>query len=254
MDQFRCGITHASPTPITCSQHDWLFPRLRFEEELSSNGRSVIHKGRRKHSIEFLAIKSTVKSSRQQVIDEVRLMHAINHENIVKFHSWYETSNHLWVISEYCAGGSLRRLIEQDSALPEATVLSIGLDVLAALECVHREGFAMVELRPESFLLTEYGIAKLARFRKVWMPSRILQRHTTLRAPLASASVQPPPCTPPQARPFGDPVVSAELAADSLALNYIAPELLHSGQGASPTPAAPFRAQLTTPEPRHYSS
>jgi len=35
---------------------------------------------------------------------QVRLTHEINHDNIVKFYEWYETSNHLWMIVEFCTG------------------------------------------------------------------------------------------------------------------------------------------------------
>lgn len=30
------------------------------------------------------------------------MSHEIQHENIVKFHEWYETSNHLWLVVELC--------------------------------------------------------------------------------------------------------------------------------------------------------
>ena len=35
---------------------------------------------------------------------QVRLVHEIEHENIVKFYEWYETSNHLWMVVELCTG------------------------------------------------------------------------------------------------------------------------------------------------------
>ena len=38
----------------------------------------------------------------------------MNHFNILKFYNWYETRNHLWIIFEYCSGGDLMQLIEQD--------------------------------------------------------------------------------------------------------------------------------------------
>ena len=165
----------------------------------------MIHKGRRKHALEFVAIKSTAKSMRQQLMEEIRLLHAINHENVVRFHSWYETGNHLWVVSEFCAGGSLRQLLGQDGALPESTVLSLGLDVLAALERVHQEGYAMVQLEPEGILMTEYGIGKLSRFRKArpFGERPTEDEVTALRTSSARAArVHTPPARP-QRHPLG---------------------------------------------------
>lgn len=31
-------------------------------------------------------------------------MYEIDNENIVKFHEWYETTNHLWLVEELCTG------------------------------------------------------------------------------------------------------------------------------------------------------
>ncbi len=31
-------------------------------------------------------------------------MYEIEHPNIVKFHEWYETTNHLWLVVELCTG------------------------------------------------------------------------------------------------------------------------------------------------------
>ena len=222
MDKFQCvrhsssraaplrTPSHSTPRGIarracTRSQAPCCCCGRRFEQQISQSAHSVIHKGRRKHALEFVAIKSTAKSMRQQLMEEIRLLHAINHENVVRFHSWYETGNHLWVVSEFCAGGSLRQLLGQDGALPESTVLSLGLDVLAALERVHQEGYAMVQLEPEGILMTEYGIGKLSRFRKArpFGERPTEDEVTALRTSSARAArVHTPPARP-QRHPLG---------------------------------------------------
>ena len=45
----------------------------------------------------------------------------MDHPNILRFHAWYETGNHLWLILEYCVGGDLARLLRTDGRLPEAS-------------------------------------------------------------------------------------------------------------------------------------
>lgn len=42
---------------------------------------------------------------------QVRLTHDIKHENVVSFHEWYETSNHLWLVQELCTGESYKTII-----------------------------------------------------------------------------------------------------------------------------------------------
>jgi len=70
-------------------------------------------------------------------MNEVRILHGINHRNIIKFHAWYETRNHLWIIFEYCAGGDLLQLIEADKKLPEDTVRRLGIELVEGLSYLH---------------------------------------------------------------------------------------------------------------------
>lgn len=81
-------------------------------EEVGRGKYSVVYKGRKKKTIEYVAVKSVERSRRKKLMNEVRLFHNLNHRNIVKFFNWYETRNHLWIIFEYCSGGDLFTIIE----------------------------------------------------------------------------------------------------------------------------------------------
>ena len=63
------------------------------------------------------------------IYDQVRIFHNLKNRHILKFFNWYETRNHLWIIFEYCAGGDLLQLIEQDKKLPESTLQKFGRDL-----------------------------------------------------------------------------------------------------------------------------
>ena len=66
-----------------------------------------ILKGRKKKTIDYVAVKSVEKNRRKKVLNEVRIFHNLKNRHILKFFNWYETRNHLWIIFEYCAGGDL---------------------------------------------------------------------------------------------------------------------------------------------------
>lgn len=137
----------------------------RFYEEIGAGNFSTVYKGRVKRSVEFVAIRKVEKCAQVKVSTEVQAMHSLDHANVLKFHAWFATPNHLWVVTEYCAGGDLQAILAQDGSLPEETVLSFGLDVLAALQYIHHRGRILVaDLRPSGFLVNEYGIAKIADF------------------------------------------------------------------------------------------
>ena len=56
-------------------------------DEIGRGKSSVVYKGRKKKTIEYLAVKSVEKSRRIKILNEVRIMHSLDHENILKFHN-----------------------------------------------------------------------------------------------------------------------------------------------------------------------
>ena len=126
---------------------------------------SKVYRTRRRSMIEFVAMRKVEKHHGNAVMHEVRALHALNHHpNVMRFHAWYTTSNHIWVVTEYCAGGTLQQLLSQDGPLPESTVISFGLDVLAGMQHAHCHGVYVVDVRPRGILIDEYGLLKLSNF------------------------------------------------------------------------------------------
>ncbi len=76
----------------------------------------------------------------------------------------YETSNHLWLILEYCVGGDLMSLLRQDSALPESSIHDFGRDMAGALQYLHASSIIYCDLKPSNVLLDENGRLKLGGF------------------------------------------------------------------------------------------
>lgn len=133
-------------------------------EELGRGEHSIIYKGRRKGTINFVAIHCIEKCKRPEVTNTVRMTHDISHGNVVKFYEWYETSNHLWLVVELCTGGSLEILIQQDKYLPESSVRSFGIDLVTGLHYIHSLGILFCDLRPSKILLDGSGILKYSDF------------------------------------------------------------------------------------------
>ena len=133
-------------------------------EELGRGTYSVVYKGRKKGSVEYVAVHCSEKTKRKELQNIVRLTHELSHENIVTFYEWYETTNHIWMIVELCTGQSLSVMLEQDSCLPEATVNSFGLDIASGLHYLHGLGILYCDLRSSKLILDGYGTVKLSNF------------------------------------------------------------------------------------------
>eukprot|EP00798_Chlamydomonas_sp_ICE-L_P014436 gene14436-20443_t len=133
-------------------------------DKLGRSRNSTVYKGRKKKGIQYFAIKSVDKTQKQRVLQEVRTMHALDHKNILKFYAWYETTNHLWLILEYCVGGDLVSLMRQDVKLPESSVHDFGRDLVVALQYLHFNSIIYCDLKPSNVLLDENGRLKLGGF------------------------------------------------------------------------------------------
>ena len=73
----------------------------------------------------------------------------MNHTNVVKFHEWYETSNHLWLVVELCTAGTLDSIMEQDGCFPEASIRDFGVDLCEGLFYIHSIGILFCDLHPQ---------------------------------------------------------------------------------------------------------
>uniref|UniRef100_A0A8C0FDS5 Unc-51 like kinase 4 n=1 Tax=Bubo bubo TaxID=30461 RepID=A0A8C0FDS5_BUBBB len=133
-------------------------------EEIGRGSKTVVYKGRRKGTINFVAVLCTDKSKRAEITNWVRLTHEIRHKNIVTFHEWYETSNSLWLVVELCTGGSLESVIAQDEHLPEDVVREFGVDLITGLYHIHKLGIIFCDLTPGKILLEGSGTLKFSNF------------------------------------------------------------------------------------------
>ena len=132
--------------------------------EIGRSKDSVVYKGRLKKTIEYLAIKSSEKENKLKVMNEVRILQTLSHENIIKYHAWHKTRNHFWLVIEYCPGGDILTLIDQDKSLPEPVIKDFGLNVMDGLYYLHSQGVIYADLKPSNILFNEYGVLKLCDF------------------------------------------------------------------------------------------
>ncbi|NXR94707.1 ULK4 kinase, partial [Hypocryptadius cinnamomeus] len=133
-------------------------------EEIGRGNKTVVYKGRRKGTINFVAIVCSDKCKTAGVANWVRLTQGLTHKNIVTFYEWYETSSHLWLVVELCTGGSLESVIAQDECLPEDVVRQFGVDLVTGLYHIHKHGIIYCELKPGKILLEGSGTLKFSSF------------------------------------------------------------------------------------------
>ena len=86
----------------------------------------------------------------------MRLVHSLDHVNILRFFEWYETSKHVWVITELANGGSLADILDQDGTIPFPNVTSFLVDIIAGLNYLHCRQIVYCDLQPSKVIITSW--------------------------------------------------------------------------------------------------
>lgn len=144
--------------------YDFLMENYILYDEVGRGEHSVVYKGRKKGTIEFVAIHCAEKCKRLELRNIVRLSHDMDHPNMVRFHEWYETTNHIWMVVELCTGDSLDAVLSQDKRLPEETVRHFGAEIAKALFYIHSLGILYCDLKPSRIMLDGAGVLKFSDF------------------------------------------------------------------------------------------
>jgi NIMA (never in mitosis gene a)-related kinase len=101
-------------------------------------------------------------------MQEVNVMQALKHENIITLHKSFLESGNLYIVMEYAEGGDLagflKRSKQAGQPLSEEKVLQTVGEILSGLAHVHANKFVHRDIKPANVLLSKNGVAKLADF------------------------------------------------------------------------------------------
>ena len=130
-------------------------------DEIGVGSACNVYKGRRKGTIDFVAVLSVKKSRRAAITNWVRIGHQLSHDNITEFKEWYETTNHLWLVIELCTGGSLEQVIKQDKQLPLSEIRKMGADLTKGISALQKSEICLGDLTPGRCLFDGPGVLKI---------------------------------------------------------------------------------------------
>eukprot|EP01025_Chloroclados_australasicus_P002375 TRINITY_DN10542_c0_g1_i2.p1 TRINITY_DN10542_c0_g1~~TRINITY_DN10542_c0_g1_i2.p1 ORF type:complete len:727 (+),score=70.48 TRINITY_DN10542_c0_g1_i2:74-2254(+) len=119
-----------------------------------------------------LAMKSLNKRDMQErnkvqrVITENMILSAIDHPLLATHYCSIQTDTHLHFMLEYCDGGELYGLLNQqpEKRFTEPQVVFYASEIVLALQYLHLLGFIYRDLKPENILLQGSGHVKLTDF------------------------------------------------------------------------------------------
>jgi serine/threonine protein kinase len=103
----------------------------------------------------------------KNIQSEIDIMKMVHHENIVKLHDIYQTTNNMYIITEFCEDGDLYRFLEKKQKLPENEAKRYLKHIMKGAKYLHANGIIHRDLKPANILLkgdkckiSDFGFAK----------------------------------------------------------------------------------------------
>jgi serine/threonine protein kinase len=97
------------------------------------------------------------------LVHEMQSLDQLHHPSVVTFHHHFIHEELLFLVMEYCSGGSLRSRMGPKPAASQ-TIMQWGRDLAETLEFVHRHGIIHHDVKPDNILFTAEGTLKIGDF------------------------------------------------------------------------------------------
>ena len=140
----------------------------RLSEKIGSGGQGEVWRARDERFDRDVAVKILPpnvlnnESARERFRREARAVGRLNHPNVATAHD-FDDKPVDYLVTEYVAGTGLDQKLA-GGALPEDTVITLGIQLASGLEAAHRQGIIHRDLKPGNLRINEEGNLKILDF------------------------------------------------------------------------------------------
>lgn len=140
--------------------------KYAFIKDLGNGGFGKVFLAKEKVSNRFVAIKqlkNTNRSEQEDIIHEIETISKFENPNIVTYYHHFWEEDILYLVMEYCSGGSLRDKI-RNKEITTSQALDWVQTLTASLRIIHNKGIIHHDIKPDNIVFSQNGIIKIADF------------------------------------------------------------------------------------------
>ncbi|XP_010551374.1 PREDICTED: serine/threonine-protein kinase dst1 [Tarenaya hassleriana] len=161
-------------------------PTTKYEllHELGKGSYGAVYKARDLKTSELVAVKVISLTEGEEGYEEIRgeieMLQQCNHPNVVRYLGSYQGEDYLWIVMEYCGGGSVADLMNvTEEPLDENQIAYICREALKGLAYLHSIFKVHRDIKGGNILLTEQGEVKLGDFGVAAQLTRTMSKRNT---------------------------------------------------------------------------
>ena len=145
------------------------FSHYRILEKLGSGGMGVVYRARDEQLQRDVAIKVlpagtlSTDDARRKFRREAQMLAQLNHPNIEAIYEFASEEGTDYLVMEFVPGMTLTEKLFT-GALPQREIITLGLQIAAALDEAHQRGIVHLDLKPANIALASKGQAKVLDF------------------------------------------------------------------------------------------
>ncbi|XP_057961640.1 serine/threonine-protein kinase 1 [Malania oleifera] len=173
----------SSSIPDSVTKED---PSTKYEllNELGKGSYGAVYKARDIRTSELVAIKVISLCEGEEGYEEIRgeieMLQQCSHPNVVRYLGSYQGEEYLWIVMEYCGGGSVADLMNTtEDPLEEYQIAYICREALKGLSYLHSIFKVHRDIKGGNILLTEQGEVKLGDFGVAAQLTRTMSKRNT---------------------------------------------------------------------------
>jgi p21-activated kinase 1 len=106
------------------------------------------------------------RPKKDHIINEIFVMRASRHTNIVNYINSFLYKNKLWVVMEYMEGGSLTDVVTAN-LMTEGQMAAVSRETAQGLQHLHKHGVIHRNIKSDHVLLSLTGDVKLSTYRDI---------------------------------------------------------------------------------------